>query len=295
MTDLMGVAISTTGHEHRLEGLAQCAQAWREALPLGSVILVTVDGSEDDALRAMKAVDGSAAKGHVGGNTYRVGQPDLEDPHQGRLGVAANKNTGIELLMGASVEHLFLCDDDTWPLYPPSLTKHTSLGWGHSMVCWGKSRLKQTTGGIAEWSWPRGVMLYAHRSVIERVGGMVEEFGPGGHEHVEWSQRICNAGLTPAPFISPASYATRGGMGARVLWHADDMRRPAESGSAWTERKERSTTVPTRDADESTRITRLLRAWRESTDYVDFTASGNGRGSATLVRDVPSQGAGGEK
>ena len=43
----IGVAISTTGDEHRLGFLETCVSAWRKALPLGSVIAVTVDGDAD--------------------------------------------------------------------------------------------------------------------------------------------------------------------------------------------------------------------------------------------------------
>ena len=43
---------------------------------------------------------------------------------------------------------------------------------------------------------PRGVMLYAHRSVIAAVGGMDTVYGRWGYEHGDWSNRIYHAGLT---------------------------------------------------------------------------------------------------
>lgn len=294
----IGVAISTTGHPHRLRFLETCVQHWRKALPLGSVIVVTVDGTEADAQRARAAVDKPQEGGHVGGNTYRVGQPwpmagISETSHPGgRWGVAVNKNTGIEYLMQHEyIEHLFLCDDDTWPLYPQSLTKHTDLGIRHSMVMWGKSRFDPAShGAYAEWVWPRGVLLYQHRVVVETVGGMDERFGPGGHEHVEWSQRIHNAGLTPAPFISPASYTTRGYMGAAALWAAVDMPTPGEPRHMHARRKARHTTVE-RTREEWERIEKIMKEREGSSDFVPFQAHENGRASATLIRNIPSQGA----
>lgn len=286
-TGTIGVAISTTGDEHRLGFLETCVRMWRAALPLGSVLVVTVDGDEHAATRARQVTDPSKF-----GTVYRVGQPDRPYRWQGRggcLGVAVNKNTGLELLMDNYVEHLFLCDDDTYPLYPQALTKHTALGQPHSMVCWGKSRLTPSSQGDAEgyveWAWPRGVMLYTHRSVVEKVGGMDERFGPGGHEHVEWSQRIHNAGLTPAPFITPVSYALRGAAGpamrADALWHCEDMRKPGETGDAWDRRKRRNTSIRRKGSD-WTHIDKIMAEVQGRTDFVPFRAHENGRSSATL-------------
>src|SRR5690606_40409069 len=42
----------------------------------------------------------------------------------------------------------------------------------------------------------RGAMLYVHRSVLDRVGGMDPAFGTWGWEHASWSDRIHAAGLT---------------------------------------------------------------------------------------------------
>lgn len=294
---VMGVAISTTGDEHRLATLAQCIRGWRHALPLGSVIVVTVDGSAEDAARARAVVDGSA-DGHCGGNTYRVGQAlPPAAPAGTRLGVAVNKNTGIELLMDAYVEHLFLSDDDTWPLFPASLTKHTDLGVPHSMVCWGAHRLLSGAVRTASWGWPRGVMLYTHYSVIEKVGGMDERFGPGGHEHVEWSNRICNAGLTRVPFLSPLSYALRGANGpatqASALWHCEDMPRPGEARHEFQRRKEAFTSIGTK-AEDWANINKVMASHEGDFGFVPFQAQMNGRESATLCA-VSSRVAGGEK
>jgi hypothetical protein len=292
VTSRIGVAISTTGHEHRLELLARSIASWRAALTEngtseGATVFVTIDGSEEDARRVVDAV------GYEPVQFYRVGQPvDIYAAAFTRQGVAANKNTGLELLMDAGVDHLFLSDDDTWPLYRKSLDKHTGFGQPHSMVCWGKHRLEP--GGMlydaVYWSWPRGVMLYQHRSVVETVGGMIEAFGPGGHEHAEYSQRIHNAGLTAAPFISPASYGTREAAGAAALWHCEDMRRPGERAWQHKRRRDALTSVTTTSEDWA-RIDKVMARQAGSTAFVPYSAAENGRASATLC-SAPSRGAG---
>lgn len=292
------MAISTTGDEHRMGFLETCVRQWRSSLPLGSVIVVTVDGTEEDTRRALAVVDGSADS-HVGGNTYRVGQgrPTRDD----RQGVAVNKNTGIELLMEQGVEHLFLCDDDTWPLNAQALVKHTALaehGVPHSMVCWGAHRLLACPGGrYATWSWPRGVLLYASRAVVETVGGMIEEFGPGGHEHVEWSRRIHQAGLTPDLYVTPLVYAEVGVVGratrASSFWHCEDMRRRGEPLGNLRLRRRKLTTVR-RKGEDWDFIEKIMNRRDGDTSYVGFRASENGRSSATLCSTSTGLGAGGE-
>ena len=289
----VGVAISTTGDEHRLDLLTRSVAAWRKAIGLGSVLVVTVDGDAEAFARAAEAVD--LAEGS-GGVVLRVGQPLLgpdtvygdpyPQPRDGRLGVAVNKNTGIEWLMDAGVDHLFLSDDDTWPLYPQSLEKHIDFGARHSMVCWGKNRLEFTLGDGAAWTWPRGVMLYVRRPLVDVVGGMDERFGPGGHEHVEWSQRIHRAGLTSFPFISPLVYALNGpaGPGTRAasLWHCEDMRRPGEPYATAMHRKKATTSVRRRDGDWAKIEALMAERAQDPNLFVPYTAHENGRTSATL-------------
>lgn len=285
MTGAIGVAISTTGDEHRMGFLETCVRAWDRVLPEGSLLFVTVDGSQVDAERV---VDRDRVSLYSEG-VYRVGQPKAEQPwfvKDQRMGVAVNKNTGIELLMGAGVEHLFLCDDDTWPLSPTALDKHLELDIPHSLVCWGKSRLGDTHAKYATWNWPRGVMLYQTRAVVERVGGMDERFGPGGHEHVEWSQRIHNAHLTPAPFVSPLVYALRGVSGnpatrASTFWNCEDMRKPGETPVQWDARKKRNTSIR-RTRRDWEHIDRVMAERQGSSDFVSYQAQANGRSSATL-------------
>jgi hypothetical protein len=291
----VGVAISTTGQEHRLPFLETCVAAWDRALDgfPGASLFVTVDGTEDEATRVARAV------ADFTGSVYRIEREYGVETQ--RRGVAVSKNTGLELLIdNTNVEHLFLCDDDAWPLYSASLDKHIRMAEEdilHSMVNWGASRFrgirKDPDGRFAwsEWTWPRGVVQYVHRSVVGVVGGMDERFGQGGHEHVEWSERICEFGFTPAPFCSPVSYAERGVEGnmmrASALWHCEDMRKPGETVEAHQRRKAALTTISRSDRDWS-HINKIMSERRSNWEFVPFRASENGRASATLTLNNPS-------
>lgn len=275
----IGVAISTTGDEHRLELLLNSVQGWSAALPDEGDLFVTVDGDEAACQRVTRAIGREVTR------IYRVGQyrPDVILPavvRGPRMGVAVNKNTGIELLMDAGVDHLFLSDDDTWPLSEEALAEHMTLA-PHSMVCWGTHRLTGVVGSSAYWNWPRGVVLYMHRSVIEIVGGMDERFGVGGHEHVEFSRRIHNADLTPAPFLSPASHAADNGFGARRHWYAADMRQPGEPLAHLKARRRALTTIHRAEGDWD-HINDVMFSREGSSDFVAYRAADNGRASATL-------------
>lgn len=274
MSSGIGVAISTTGDEHRLGFLETCVRQWC-ALPDVHSLFVTVDGDDAAAQRVAEAV-----YEHTG-SVYRVGQrPEGAVRH----GVAVNKNTGLELLMDVDrVEHLFLCDDDTWPLNPLGVARHVECGLAHSMVCWGDSRLMDRNAHYASWTWPRGVLLYTHRAVVEQVGGMDERF-KGGHEHVEWSRRIHQHGLTPEPFVSPLVYAEKGVMGhatrAASFWHCEDMRRRGETVAEHRlRRKQVSTMGRKRDWETAERV---MVERDGDTSFVPYRAADNSRSSATI-------------
>lgn len=287
-TRTVGVAISTTGDKHRLRLLESCVEAWGTFLPEDANMFITVDGDEDAVARAAEVVS------DVSGGVFRVGQPwpegsRIREVREGRLGVAVNKNTGLELLMdNTQVEHLFLSDDDTWPLEAKSLDLHIDQSLSHSMVCWGAHRLEWTSNGDwAEWGWPRGSMIYVRRSVVEKVGGMIEAFGPGGHEHVEWSRRIYQAGLTPALFPSPLAYAHEPRAGGQIAmaagdyWHAEDMPETYESMASYSARKRRITSVRRQDGDWEM-IDKIMSRQDGDTSFKPYTAGDNGRASATL-------------
>lgn len=111
------------------------------------------------------------------------------------------KNAGIAALMDAGCDHLFLADDDCWPLRSHWWSPYVRSQESHLCHCWGQTRFhREDPGlGVSVWNWPRGVLLYVERKVIERVGGMRTEFKNAG-EHAEFSRRIHNCGFTTYEF-----------------------------------------------------------------------------------------------
>jgi hypothetical protein len=187
--------------------------------------------------------------------------PRLVTDHD-RIGVAACKNAGIARLMDLGVEHLFLADDDVYPLNRQAWKAYVQDPEPHLMLCWGEHRLLWRDQGYAEFKWPRGVLLYAHRSVIETVGGMRTEFGTGGHEHVEWSRRIYDAGLTMRRYADLDR-------DPREFWHAEDMPRPGERPHEFANRKRRHTTIRRTFADKR-RIAELWERYEGSMEFVPY-------------------------
>jgi glycosyltransferase involved in cell wall biosynthesis len=125
------------------------------------------------------------------------------------VGIARAKNAGITALMDAGVEHLFLADDDTYPIVEEWWRPYVESPEPHLMLLFkdvDRKRRLDTPPTVYEddkhiaMSHPRGCLLYIHRIVVDRVGGMRPEFGLWGHEHVEYSTRIHNAGLTTHRF-----------------------------------------------------------------------------------------------
>ncbi len=283
-----GVAISTTGDPHRMKFLETSARNWRAALGPDAPLVITVDGDEAAAQRVADAV-------WKYGTVLRVGQPgpDWTSPfgvREGRLGVAVNKNTGIEALMRVVGVGLFLSDDDTSPLSPEALELHTRTPDRHTMVCWGLSRLVPNVldDDMAYWRWPRGAMLYIPRRAIVEVGGFREAFGPGGHEHVEFSRR---AGMRTNMFASPEEYADRRGQGAGTYWHAEDRPQRGEGLAALGERRAAHTSVRRRGGDWD-RIGRVMATARGG--FVSYKAEDNGRLRPTAFLPGDSTDVGGD-
>ncbi|MCV7004616.1 hypothetical protein [Mycobacterium gordonae] len=167
-------------------------------------------------------------------------------------GVAATKNRGIATLMDAGCQHLFLADDDLTPIKAEWWRPYVEDPALHLMHCWGARRLINDDGHYTTWTWPRGVLLYAHRTVIDTIGGMRTEFGRWGGEHAEWSQRIHNAGLTTHPFTDLTA-AKHG------VWHALDYTRQTPSTVTAQER-----------ADTAAHRRAVAEKYAGSTEYVDY-------------------------
>lgn len=124
-------------------------------------------------------------------------------------GIAGAKNACMDMLEGC--DHIFLFDDDVYPVVPEWWKPYTESGVNHLCLSFELNskgqRLSNTVfktgeyGVLDIYNAPNGCMLYARKEVLEKVGGMDPVFGIWSFEHVDWSHRIHSAGLTPHPFM----------------------------------------------------------------------------------------------
>lgn len=138
------------------------------------------------------------------------------------VGIAAAKNKCFELL--EDCDHIFLFDDDTYPLvegwHQPYVASHEP----HLMYIFQDfatgTKLNDTIkiyqdSEITAWSHARGCMLYFKRICLDVVGGMDPVFGKWGWEHPNLSERIYNAGLTSFRYSDVTN-------SAGLFWSADE-------------------------------------------------------------------------
>jgi hypothetical protein len=121
------------------------------------------------------------------------------------VGIARAKNACLEALYDAGCEHIFLFDDDAYPLVEDWWKPYVESPEPHLMRIFpdlaGTKKLNDIRkiyegDGHVAYTGPRGMMLYVERRVLDVVGGMDVAYGKWGYEHGDWSNRIHNAGLT---------------------------------------------------------------------------------------------------
>lgn len=199
----IGVAIST--HNRRPQFLAALPH-WINRMPADAELVIVDDASDEPLL------------GVEGATVIR---------HDYRRGVAMTKNRGITELIDRGCTDLFLADDDCWPKtetwwrpYVDSPEPHLMYGWEqhtnrqrHTHDGWPPHITHQDQQHTA-YSFPRGVMLYLHRNVVDTIGGMNTAHGIFSGEHVEYSQRAHTTGHTTWPFADIT--------GSHNIWYARD-------------------------------------------------------------------------
>lgn len=119
------------------------------------------------------------------------------------VGIARAKNKCLELL--SDCDHIFLFDDDTYPItegwykpYVESPEHHLMYlfeNWA-SGVPVGDDRIIYKDDRHEAHSHARGCMMYIDHIALATVGGMDVRYGKAMNEHLDWSMRIHNAGLT---------------------------------------------------------------------------------------------------
>lgn len=131
-----------------------------------------------------------------------------------RSGISRVKNKCLQLCYESGADHVFLFDDDTYPLCNDWWRPYVESELHHAMYCFGSGKsirgLKRDTVNqgnlifnaptLKRHYMPNGCMLYFDRHCIKKVGGFDTNY-PNKYEHTDLSRRIFNARLTPAPFI----------------------------------------------------------------------------------------------
>lgn len=138
------------------------------------------------------------------------------DNPNNRKGIAKSKNYCLRELMALGCDHIFLFDDDTWPIGHDWYNKfivsaflnnqhHLSylpergnyMGQLSNIV-----RPREFGEGLLIYPYSWGCMLYFDRHCIETCGGYNEEFEIYGYEHCELSMRIYNMGQCDNPYMT---------------------------------------------------------------------------------------------
>lgn len=203
----IGVAISARNRNQRT---TDTVTAWLKRLPSNAVLVIVDDASEEPI---------------VAPRDRRVTL--IRQDYQ--RGIAMTKNRSIAALMDLGVDHLFIADndvfpttDDWWKPYVESPEPHLSYQWA-SGTTWREIYRDPQHFAVA---FPRGVMLYMERRVIESVGGMDPAYGAHGGEHVEYSTRIHKSGLTRWEYADVA--------GSDRIWYSHDKETGNREGSTYS-------------------------------------------------------------
>lgn len=113
-------------------------------------------------------------------------------------GIAKAKNKCLKAL--EMCKHIWLFDSDTWPKVKNWHIPYVNSGINHLCMTWGRKEIKRERN-LIYYELPNGCMIYLRNDCLKKIGGFDEEYIKWGFEHVDFSQRIYNVGLTEHPFI----------------------------------------------------------------------------------------------
>lgn len=173
------IGIALTEH-NRYELFKKSYEETKKLVPDNSVLVVVDDASAKPVPEA----------------TYRFKK---------NVGISVAKNKCLELLYLEGCEHIFLFDSDIYPIKEEWWKPYVENKEPHLMYIFqnfsnggspGDTKVVYENDEIKAYDHPRGCMLYLHRSVLDKVGGMDPVFVKWGFEHGNLSDRIFMAGLT---------------------------------------------------------------------------------------------------
>lgn len=124
------------------------------------------------------------------------------------VGIARAKNKCLELL--SDCDHIFLFDDDTYPIAPEWYVPYIESPEHHLMylfTSWasgapvGDDQIIYKDDEHKAHQHARGCMMYVDSVALDTVGGMDVRYGKAMNEHLDWSIRMHNAGLTTFEYM----------------------------------------------------------------------------------------------
>ncbi|MEI2271819.1 hypothetical protein OHD16_06660 [Sphingobacterium sp. ML3W] len=125
--------------------------------------------------------------------------PDADFRFSFRSGIPVAKNKCIELAMCWGANHIFLFDDDTYPI---SINWHIPyIDSPYKHLCYTFLESYKSVNGHKYHLLGNGCVMYIHRDVVEAIGGFDLTFGLGKYEHTQFSHRASAAGFCPVPYV----------------------------------------------------------------------------------------------
>lgn len=94
-----------------------------------------------------------------------------------RAGIPRAKNKCLELAMSSGAEHIFLFDDDCYPIAKDWHLPYINSPYKHLCYTFAKRISGDNSHSFHQMG--NGCMMYFHRSVIETIGGFDTRFGMG--------------------------------------------------------------------------------------------------------------------
>lgn len=186
------------------------------------------------------------------------------------VGIPAAKNKCLELADEWHADHIFLFDDDIYPIKTKWWKPYVDSAEAHFQYCWSDikpgrygenhyysiGKILYQDDEFYSFSHPRGQMLYIDaKRVLPVVGGFDPIYGKGMVEHVDWSWRIHNAGLS--------TWKNQDVVGSDKLFYSIDEHANDEEGFETTIDDEMRTTIDKENQ-------RILHMKGDSSEYIEY-------------------------
>lgn len=183
---MIGIAVTTY---NRNEATTKTLKHIKKYMPKDAILVVVDDGSD-------------------------VVHPEVTYRFEKNQGTPIAKNKCFELLYDAGCEHLFLFDNDCYPIVKDWHLPYINSGEVHLNFS-PRAKIKKVIDHLVVSPQANGCMMYYNRCVLDVVGGVDTRFKFYGGWHNSLTRRIYNAGLT--------SYQCMDVLGSEKLFTLQDV------------------------------------------------------------------------